>query len=173
MEISNGLGRHEYYLGPQEKIVLVKYNVLATVVLVLSTLFSKTSICLLLLRLLGDAAAKKRKYFLYILIWILFTYNVVDIISLLIQCKPTTKIWNREIEGTCWNPSIQESFALMQGGLFDQSALSRCPYTDPYAAFSVFSAFVLSIYPVLILKDLQLNRRTKIALCVLLGVGIL
>ena len=24
MEISNGLGRHEYYLGPQEKIVLVK-----------------------------------------------------------------------------------------------------------------------------------------------------
>lgn len=77
---------------------------------------AKISICLFLLRLLGDAVAKKRKWFLYILITILFLYNSLDIITLFIQCRPAGKIWNKAIQGSCWNPDVQVGFAYMQGG---------------------------------------------------------
>jgi hypothetical protein len=130
VEVTHGYGRHDYYLGIQEAIVLMEYSVLATAVIVLSTMFAKASICFLLLRLLGDAAAKKRKIFLYSLLVVLFVYNVVDVISLFVQCSPTRKVWNRKLPGTCWKPNVQEGFGLMQGGAFSRPALSVCRDTD-------------------------------------------
>ncbi len=106
----------------------VKYNILSTAVLVLSTMFAKASICFFLLRLLGDAAAKKRKIFLYSLLGVLFVYNIVDVISLFVQCSPTRKVWNRKLPGTCWNPIIQEGFGLMQGGTFGRPAFRLSRY---------------------------------------------
>lgn len=47
----------------------------------------------------------------------LFLYSVLDVISILVQCRPTSKIWDREISGSCWNPKVQVGFAYMQGGL--------------------------------------------------------
>lgn len=134
---------------------------------------AKVSICLFLLRLLGDAVAKKRKWFLYILILVLFLYNILDIITLLIQCRPTTRIWNRQIAGSCWNPKIQDDFAYMQGGLSSHLLRPDHNWADSSVALSVFSAFALSAFPVLIFKDLQMNLRTKIALCSLLGLGVM
>lgn len=117
VEVSVGFGRHESYLSPQHQIESIKYNVIATVLAVIGQALIKTSICLLLLRLLGNAAARKRKLFLYMLMLVLWVYNTVDIITILIQCKPTSKIWNRELEGSCWSSNVQDGFAYAQGGL--------------------------------------------------------
>ena len=97
---------------------ITKFNLVATITVVISGCFSKVSICLFLLRLLDLAAARKRIHFLYLLILILVVYNFIEVIIMLVQCKPTTKIWNRKIEGSCWKPTVQEGFANTQGGLF-------------------------------------------------------
>ena len=166
-------GRHEYYLSRQERIATTKYNVILNVVLVMSSCFSKISVCFLLLRLLKDAVARKRKLFLWSLIVLLSIYNVVDIISLLVQCRPTAYIWDKAIQGSCWDPEVQDGFAYMQGGA--HSRVSRLHYTILILclALTIFAAFSLSAFPVLVVKDLQMNMRTKVALCLLLGLGVL
>jgi len=172
VEVSFGYGRHEYYLTPKQQIESTKYNILATVAVVLGPCLAKISICLFLLRLLGDAVAKKRKFFLYVLMLVLFVYNVVDIITILVQCRPTSKIWNRKAQGSCWDPNVQDGFAYMQGGM-SATVRPHWRHVDHSIALSAFSAFALSAFPVLVLKDLQLNLQTKIALCLLLGLGVL
>lgn len=145
VQITHGYGRHGYYLGKQELILQVKYDVMATALVVLSTMFAKASICFLLLRLLGDAAARKRKMFLYGLLVVLFVYNIVDVISLFIQCSPTKKIWNRKLPGTCWEPKVQEGLGLMQGGVFVRPALSVCRGADTQE-LSLYSRLSYCLY---------------------------
>lgn len=154
VEVYYGYGRHEFYLSPTEQLESTKYNILATAVVILGSCLAKVSICLFLLRLIGNAVAQKRKWFIYILILVLSVYNILDIITLFLQCSPTHKIWNRRVQGSCWHPKVQDGFAYMQGAL------------------AAFSAFVLSAFPMVILKDLQLNLRTKMAICLLLGLGV-
>ena len=94
----------------------IKYDTLATVFVVFASGLSKISICIFILRLLGNAVIKKGKWFLYILAVILSVANLLDVVSLLVQCNPTAKIWNKKLDGTCWPPSTQQGFAYMQGG---------------------------------------------------------
>ena len=133
---------------------------------------AKISICLFLLRLLGDAVAKKRKWFLYILITILFLYNSLDVITLFVQCRPAERIWNRKAPGSCWKPDVQVGFAYMQGGALVHTLGPERYHPNPSLALSIFSAFALSAFPILIVKDLQMNLQTKIAICLLMGLGI-
>ena len=172
VEVSYGYGRHEYYLSPHQRIESTKFNIIATVAVIIGPCLAKISICLFLLRLLGDAVARKRKWFLYTLMVTLSVGNILDIISLLVQCRPTRKLWDRQTQGNCWDPSVQQGFAYMQGGE-SRPSIVEGNRTHYLPAISVFSAFILSAFPVLIIKDLQLNLRTKIAICLLLGLGVL
>ena len=95
-----------------------KFDTLVTVFVVITSCLSKISICIFILRLLGKAVVKVGKWFLYILVLMLSVANLVDLISLLIQCRPTAKIWNKKVDGTCWRPVVQQGFAYMQGGSF-------------------------------------------------------
>ena len=172
VQLANGYGRHEAYLSPQERIMSKKYSLLTIVTLVLSTCFAKISICFFALRLLGIARARKRKTFLYMCIAVLLFGNLIDVISVLVQCRPVTKIWNPGLPGSCWHPSVQQKFAYMQGGWFEICE-HRISHTYMQIGLSISTAFVLSALPVLIFRDLQINKRTKVVLCLLMGLGVL
>ena len=134
---------------------------------------SKVSICIFLRRLLELSTAKKRIAFLYSLALVLIVYNTLEMITILIQCRPMPKLWNRKINGSCWKPNTVESFEYAQGGMSDYVS---CFYLFSFlisSALSAFAAFALSIFPIFIIKDLQMNTRTKIALSLLMGAGIL
>lgn len=96
----------------------IKFDTLNVVFVAIASCLSKVSICIFILRLLGNAAGKKGKRFLYILMLVLSVANIVDVTSLLIQCSPMAKIWNKKLAGTCWSPFVQEGFAYMQGGSY-------------------------------------------------------
>ena len=104
---------------------------------------------------------------------VLCIYNAVDIITILAQCRPVSKIWDRRIEGSCWNPNVQDGFAYAQGGLSNPLLLRIESLTHTLKAISALSAFALSGFPILIIRDLQLDNRTKMALLFLLGLGVL
>ncbi len=77
---------------------------------------SKISISLLLLRLLGDAAGRMRKYFLHGINIFVIMYTLIDIISDVAACKPLAKVWDLEMPGKCRSPHSEVSVVYFQGG---------------------------------------------------------
>ena len=125
VEIASGYGRHEYYLTHRQQVISTKYAVLESVFHFLCACMARLSICLLFLRILRDSVAYKRKWFLYILMSILSIYNVAVITVVLVQCRPTQKLWDGRVQGSCWKQGIQNGFAYMQGGSFCEYIVYR------------------------------------------------
>ncbi|KAL8920048.1 MAG: hypothetical protein Q9172_004678 [Xanthocarpia lactea] len=96
---------------------------------------SKISISLLLLRLLGDAAGRMRKYFLHGINIFVIMYTLIDIISDVAACKPLAKVWDLELPGKCRSPHSVVSVVYFQGVLSSTSQSlphAFLPY-DPYS----------------------------------------
>ena len=116
IEVSAGFGRRGYYLSPRQAVDIGKWGSATTLVVAISSYLSKISICLLLLRLLGDSNARKRKRVLYSLMVVLSVYNGLFVIIVLVQCRPIEKLWDKQVKGVCWSPNIQTDVAYVQGG---------------------------------------------------------
>ena len=112
----------------------IKYIILSEVAFTLSLATSKTSICVFLLSLIKKSLHNKpKRIFLYSTMGLLFVTTVISVSLVLATCRPTRKIWNPTIPGTCENYNAQIKFGYFNGG---QSALSRRPgercSTDAY-----------------------------------------
>lgn len=62
---------------------------------------TKTSICLLYLRIFGHAKIFRRT--VYCVMAFVLSYAVASIVATLIECTPLSRIWNKKIPGTCIN----------------------------------------------------------------------
>ncbi|RYC64198.1 hypothetical protein CHU98_g2001 [Xylaria longipes] len=74
--------------------------------------------------------------------------NLVLIVVTFAQCTPVTFLWNRvgsNSRGTCWPPTIQQNYGYFQG------------------AFSAWSDLILALFPILIIRQLNMPLRTKLA----------
>ena len=71
----------------------------------------------------------------------------------LVQCRPMAAIWNPRVHGQCFSPHIT--------------------YLVGYIGFGLdaLTDLICAAIPIFILRGLQMNKRTKIALCVLIGLG--
>ncbi|KAF2642008.1 hypothetical protein P280DRAFT_397288 [Massarina eburnea CBS 473.64] len=157
-EVQYGVGKHAAYLPPPDLIKAVKWIWLSTPMSTLSACFGKISIALLLMRIINRN--KYYRFFLWVLIGLLLAINIVLNIITFIQCRPTWWLWEQlnpmtKAHGTCWNPDIQKFYGYFQG------------------SFSAFSDLVLALFPILIIKDLQIELKLKAALCSVMGMGIL
>ena len=75
-------------------------------------------------------------------------------IFLFVQCTPAFALWTDVPGARCWSPLVIEYTGIVS---------------------SVFSAFVdlnLAIYPIFIMRRLQMELRKKISICILMGLGI-
>ncbi|KAL9058894.1 MAG: hypothetical protein Q9162_001450 [Coniocarpon cinnabarinum] len=79
--------------------------------------------------------------------------GIILIILWTIQCHPIETAWDLKVPGMCFPKSGLIGIIMAQ------------------AIISIVSDFGLSLYPILILKNLQLTRRNKIGLCILMGLG--
>ena len=132
--VDAGFGRHVYYLLPSETSTAIKYIILSEVAFNLSLATSKSSICVFLLSLIKNSLHNKpKRIFLYSTIALLFVTTVISVSLILATCRPTPKIWNPTIPGTCDGYDLQVRFSYFSGS---QSALSRRPdercSTDTY-----------------------------------------
>jgi len=84
-----------------------------------------------------------------------FVVNTAVMICLFLQCQPTRRIWDQTVRGTCWEPNVEVHLTQLQG------------------AVSVFSDWSLSLTPIWIIQNLQLDKRNKFILCFLMGLGII
>lgn len=154
-QVHYGMGRHIFYLenDPESLIMAVEYTELAQPFMIMSVAFTKASLCLFLLRIVNRI--KMYKYSLWIILWFTMAFNICLVLLILLQCIPLPKLWDRSLEGTCLPAHINENVALAQG------------------AYTVLTDWMLAFFPTLIVKKLNMPRRVKFALAVIMGLGFL
>ena len=82
-------------------------------------------------------------------------FAMITVVLAFAQCRPTQKLWEKNLLGTCWDPKILNSFSYW-----------LCAYTT-------FTDAVLAVVPIAAFWDLQMKRSTKIGLSVLMGMTML
>ncbi|KAI4233244.1 MAG: hypothetical protein LQ349_004533 [Xanthoria aureola] len=153
-EVSNGLGRKRFYLAPGSYKKFLKYDYLDWVQVFLTLLLSKISICLFLLRL---SSFRKIRLGLHGMNIFLITSHIPLTFLMMFQCTPISKYWRNPLEGPgkCFDKDTVAIIIIVQG------------------VFSIVSDFILAGFPILLLWNVQLSKRTKVGLCVLMGLGVI
>jgi len=114
--------------------------------------------------------------------WLLYsvpiTQNILAGISCIIlfaQCSPTECLWNPSIPARCLSSTVITGYSYSVGGRqmlnINKNAFSRPPLclTNSHLAFSAFTDTFLAAIPVFAFWRIQLKVKTKIGLCLLMG----
>ena len=115
-EVAAGYGKHMQYLTMEEIFEALKWNYLATPLLVFSIAASKTSICLFLLRVLERTRVKFKRVFCYGMIGLLTIIAIPSAGYALGQCQPVSKLWDPNTPGRCQDPKIFVNLGYANGG---------------------------------------------------------
>ncbi|RTE78244.1 hypothetical protein BHE90_007291 [Fusarium euwallaceae] len=150
--VRRGNGRHFDTLTLSQKQDAILFTILGFPFGVMAFGIPKLAVVALLTRIMNPGRVQQ------IILWGLAGFCMLSlfgcIIILFAQCRPAASQWDFSItEKTCWSPYILVDFAIFAG------ALSAT--TDLY----------LAVYPAVILWQLQMNIRKKIALSFALGIG--
>jgi len=147
-----GAGRHTWDISSQDFMVAMKFNFITQIASIYSLLFLKVSICLFIVRLGPRPIYKILCQGTAI---ILTVYTIACGFTIIFQCTPIEKIWNRMgVEGHC----------------FTKAQLMGLSYA--HTATSVFTDFLLVLIPVPIVWNVQLPVRQKAILTFVLTLGL-
>lgn len=119
VQIHDGLGRHQYYLMSNPKsmeglVSAVKYGYITQMILILSTMFTRVSICFFLLKIFGSR--KIWRYGLYSVMTFAVVTNIASAVTVPTECRPVAKLWDTTLPGSCWTPATQIAVGDFQGG---------------------------------------------------------
>jgi hypothetical protein len=134
-EVLLGTGRHEFYLNLHQIIESGKLNTLAQPWSIMSTCFSKVSVCLFLLRII-EHQNRNWDFFLWSLISLVVAVDCASSISILLQCQPLEKLWNPTVSGTCWSQYARNAMGFFQGSESPIPNLYRMLLTRPSLFYS-------------------------------------
>ncbi|RHZ50753.1 hypothetical protein CDV55_101866 [Aspergillus turcosus] len=153
LSIQHGTGRHMSELSHAQQIAAVKYQLLSQGFHVMSTNWGKISVALFLVRIISEV--KQHKLAMYAGMILLSIINIGGVYTIYGQCTPTAKAWNDDIQGSCWPDGAQRNYAFFQGSA------------------SALSDFVLAVYPLFTIKNLQMATKVKFGLGFVLSLGII
>ncbi|KAI0508291.1 hypothetical protein F5B22DRAFT_650144 [Xylaria bambusicola] len=114
----------------------LQFDYLAQPWLNISSALSKTSIYLLIQRLVSRD--RTWRVVLAVQIAFLLVINLAYTITTLLQCRPLEKLWKSDIPGYCWSLSIQQSIGYFQGAL------------------DVLTQLFITLFPIMIIQDLEI-----------------
>ncbi|KAF2964104.1 hypothetical protein GQX73_g9479 [Xylaria multiplex] len=151
---SIGGARHVFYLSPEQTISALKWSWVSQPWAIFLFATGKASVASLTLRFVGPNAFWV-KFTLYFIIVTIFIVNSLGVIFTFVQCNPPRALWTPGLEASCWDPQVQTNFNYF------------------LAAWNIAADIVLALLPTSLIRKLKLNQRKKIALCVLLGLGLI
>ncbi|KAL8805661.1 MAG: hypothetical protein Q9182_001805 [Xanthomendoza sp. 2 TL-2023] len=167
-EVFDGLGRHMYYLQPDQRRRFFIIGWLDWMQTFIAIMFTKISICLFLLRINND---KFNKIFMYTLISACVLVTALSCFLFLGICRPLRAHWDVGVEGKCLSKHQTMAVVASQGGSPGSIALILVLLLLTRPAFSVLSDLILATIPLFFLRNLQISRRTKLLLCALMSAG--
>lgn len=150
-EVSYGLGQHRIDLSVEQYRNFLKYYYLDTAQFFIALATCKISICLFLLRL---SHFNELKRILYGLILFLIATHLALFFLNIFQCSPVDKVWNLDDPGRCFSEQTVMNILIAQGVL------------------SFTTDFTCAAFPIVLLRNLKIRTRSKMALCCLMGLGI-
>ena len=151
-EVSYGLGQHRADLSIEQYRNFLKYYYLDTAQFFLALATCKISICLFLLRL---SQFNRLRRTLYGLIAFLIITHLALFFLEIFQCNPVDKVWNLADPGRCMSQQTIMNILIAQ------------------CVFSFVTDFICAAFPIVLLRNLHIKRQSKIALCCLMGLGII
>ncbi|KKK21023.1 hypothetical protein ARAM_005100 [Aspergillus rambellii] len=153
VSILHGTGRHMDELTKSQQILSGKFQLLSQGFHVMSTNWGKVSVALFLVRIISGV--KQHKQVMYAGMILLTIINGLGVYTIYGQCTPTAKIWNSNLEGSCWPSDMQRDYAFFQGSV------------------SAFTDLVLAVYPLFTISRLQMATKVKVGLGFVLSLGIM
>lgn len=173
-----GYARHEYYLTPPQVVEALKLNVIARSMYVISIGLGKISVALLIERIAPPGDWRK-----WLLRGISLSMAVTAITSIALyyaECNPTRALWDKKMvqdgTGKCLDPVPVNIFHLVCGGESTTPPLRNWWLLlngMRHAGYWAFLDFALAIIPVDIIWWLQISKKQKLSLCILLSMGVL
>ena len=151
-EVSYGLGQHRADLSIEQYRNFLKYYYLDTAQFFLALATCKISICLFLLRL---SQFNKLRRTLYGLIAFLIITHLALFFLEVFQCIPVNKVWNLGVPGKCMSEQAIMNILIAQ------------------CVFSFLTDFICAAFPIVLLRNLHIKLQSKVALCCLMGLGII
>ena len=176
-----GVGRHQFYIEASPKLSgqfprAIELLTISELMGLLSTMFTKVSICFFLLRIFGTIQLWKRS--LYGIIAFAVVVNIGSASTSLVQCSPHRKAWNPLILGTCWSPVARLAIGEFNGGGYieDQDFLHMCAEKGMLTlkiAVAVSCDWALASLPIVFMWEMQMSVRKKLGICILMSTGFL
>jgi hypothetical protein len=149
-----GTGKHKSALTIPQAIYSLRAWYICEAMYVPITLAIRTSICIFLLRI---AAGRIYKWVIYINLAAIWAISIAFFIVLVAQCNPPSYFWEQLLgkPGHCISPNIVPDM------------------TVAHSAISALSDFTIALLPAVLLRNVQINLRTKVTIALLLSMGIL
>lgn len=151
--IASGMGRHVSCLPPQSVIAMLEFSAISEGLNVFGIGVVKISVCLALLRVVERARRGITLFLWSLLVLIAMTHLALAMLFFL-HCRPLARLWNPKVNGSCMSTHT----TVLAG----------------YVGFAidVVTDLLCAGVPVLVIHRLQMTFRTKVALCVLMGLGV-
>ncbi|KAF2151663.1 hypothetical protein K461DRAFT_294564 [Myriangium duriaei CBS 260.36] len=147
-----GLGRHVSALTPEMMYNFSHWTFYHNLLILAGICLAKVSICLLLIRLVKH---RGYVYFLWGLLIFMSAYHIACEFTIIFACIPTSAQWDpkAKVGAKCFS---LETFSAL--GLANTS-------------INMATDILLAILPIPVIMGMQLNGRTKLALCVVMLLG--
>ncbi|GAM33341.1 hypothetical protein TCE0_004f00172 [Talaromyces pinophilus] len=150
------MGQHTSLLSDEQQRNALLYSTASFTPGILSFTVPKLGVTALLIRIL--IPTRRFTIFLWVLVGSIDLIIFGCVIILFAQCSPTKALWTptmRDAPGVrCWHPDVLAYYSIGAGAL------------------SAFLDLFLAVYPATVLYGLQMNRKKKIGLMMILGMGL-
>ena len=151
--IASGMGQHLMCLPSESVVSMLEFSAISEALNVLGIGVVKISVCLTLLRVV-ERGRKRISRFLWVLLASIAVSHLALAMIFFLHCRPLSALWNPRVEGDC----MSTHSTVLAG----------------YIGFAVdvVTDLICAGIPILVIHRLQMNLRTKIALCMLMGLGV-
>ncbi|KAJ5088501.1 hypothetical protein N7456_012117 [Penicillium angulare] len=156
--IAHGGIRHIEYLSLGDLTFVMKLEAISEPIGMFALVFGKSSVALFIRRISGTTK-KWRRWFLDVNVVLYFLVSIAVLGVMFGQCAPAKALWDVELresgQAKCMNSTVVLSLYMLQG------------------AWGAYLDFALATLPLTFLLELKIDLPKKIALCILLGLGVI
>ncbi|KAK0614672.1 hypothetical protein B0T14DRAFT_487018 [Immersiella caudata] len=149
--VTHGIGHHRAFIAPGSLPVALRHLYAARFFSMIALAVSKSSFALTLLSMTRKPWQRNSLWF------IIISLNLVVWIcgfSLFFQCSPVRKAWDFTTSGTCWSVASQANVGVAAG------------------AYSAIMDFALTVFPVVLIRDMPMGIWEKIGVLITMSLGI-
>ncbi|KAL3470361.1 hypothetical protein BJX99DRAFT_50999 [Aspergillus californicus] len=151
LSVNAGMGQHIDSLSHAAQVRALHWSWVFQLLAIAASMLGKVAIIAFLVQIRGRH--ERKPWFLFSVAAAVLAVNITVLGTILGQCMPMAKLWDDDLPGSCGGRVVNQNYSFFQG------------------SFNSFLDALLACYPVHLFWKLQMKRRIKIALSVLMGLG--